>query len=159
MWKYCKLLLVGCVLTGVATSCNAPGVRIDGDAPREVRQFARQVGTLHTTETNALEPLLDCFHWDDVRPETRQAIERSLSYDLETPLIRITLEPWNPSEQATYYGTETQPNLQPSWVMHLHYDSTPRHVLSLPMGDTASGFRIANPMPLAPDNTHDDGIF
>jgi hypothetical protein len=149
MWKCCKLLPLGIPFV-LLWACTGPQLPVTGDAPGAVKQFASEFAALHRDTEDSLASLLECFHWQGVRPDTREAIERSLRYDLETPIQRITIEPWQPDFLPQYFGTEHHPNLKPQWVMHLHYQSDPHHVLSLPIGRGPDAtIRIANPVPLS----------
>jgi hypothetical protein len=135
MWRSASvqsgILLLLCLLQACqpGTSLDAPG------APAALSAFVTRVLTLHRGGASAVPGVLACFEWTGVTAETRQAVERSLHYDIETPIQRARLEAWNPSLHPAWFFTNGNcPNLEPEWILHLSYASKPPHELSLPVG-------------------------
>ncbi len=148
MWKFCNPLLAA-LFALLLGACQDAGPQISGTAPSAVTDFAIEFASLHGNRVPPIESTFKFFHWEAVLPKTREAIVRSLAYDLETPVKHMHIEPWDPQNALQFFGSQYTSNLEPRWVIHLHYDSDPLHMLSLPVGQTASGeIRIANPIPI-----------
>lgn len=155
MWKFSNSLLAA-LFALLLCACQNTGPQISGNAPNAVTDFAIEFASLHGMHAPAVESTFKFFHWEQVLPETREAIVRSLAYDLETPVQHIHIESWTPENALQFFGSQYTPNLEPQWVIHLHYRSDPLHMLSLPVGPTPAGeIRIANPIPIQTNPTTD----
>ncbi len=115
-------------------------------APGGLKAFAELYLHIHEAPEASIEDLLQCFCWEQVSIETREAITRSLYFDLDTPIQLIQIETWEEKDIDSYFSPNTHPNLNPEWIMHIHFETQPAHMLSLPVGKSDQGYRIINPI-------------
>lgn len=132
----------------LAGACSQQSRIVDpsSTAPGSLKAFVNDILELHAKGDQGIELMLDHFEWTGVDAQTREAITRSLYFDLDTPILLIRIEPWTTDQFSSFFSDEAKPNLQPEWILHFHYDSEPMHVLSLPVGKSDGAFKIVNPI-------------
>ena len=129
-------------------SCVRPNQVIDttGNAPVELKNFAQALMDFHQMGESGLQKSLELFEWTQVDEETRNAVTRSLYFDLDTPIQSLKIENWDDSQQDSFFTETTLPNLPPQWIFHIHFESNPPLKLSLLVGKNGNNFKIVNPV-------------
>lgn len=98
-----------------------------------------------------MEDMLSLFHWEHTTMQLREAVTRTLYFEMNTAIKSITFRPWVPEHDAiSFFPENTFPNLKPQWVMMIHFDEQPRHTLNLPLGYDGKAWKIINPIQKAP---------
>ena len=157
MWKCtdktCSLpvtrLLLLMMMLAMVVACTPARKRLHFNGsrpPATLIDFAERLLTLHDQGETAMPSLMQCFEWEHVDATVREAVTRSLYFDLDTHIRSIDIEPWKPTDDDSFFGSSTRPNLTPEWVLHLHFETRPEQMLSLPVGKTEAGYRITNPV-------------
>lgn len=119
--------------------------QIDERIPKSVSEFAIQYQNVRKKGDAAMQELLTFYSWEGIPQQLRETITRSLYFELDTPINRISFRKWNAEkDNADFFPPNTQPNLQPEWVMTIYFDGDPLHVQSLPIGSDNQDWKIIN---------------
>jgi hypothetical protein len=86
-----------------------PSCRAGEQIPDDIRRFGKRYQTVHHTGDSGMIDMLSLFHWEHTTIQLKEAVTRSLYFDLDTAIASITFRPWLSERDTRDFFPKTPP--------------------------------------------------